>query len=106
MRENIGINKKNDRLLEITVRDSTGAPINLGGATLEFLVWDNNKLLFVVLGVVSDPPAGRVDVELTSAQVDIPAGDYRYELLLTDILGNRYTTSQGTLEIKYSLGGG
>lgn len=52
---------------------------------------------------VTDPSEGRIEMQLTHTDTDLPSGEYRTELLVVDADGNRYTAAQGVLRILTSL---
>ena len=105
------INRGNDRILEVDVRDAQDTPINITGASLFFYV-SKRKFGDVIIiksignGItVVGAPEGKIEVDITNQDTNLPLGDYYYELLLEDVEGNRYTVLQGTLEITHSIGG-
>ena len=106
MMSNLKINKGNDRVLELTIKDSAGTATDLTGASVEFLIWDSSTSVLEVGATLVTPAEGEIEVELTSEAMTLPTGDYRYEVVVVDIDGNRYTALQGILEITYSLGEG
>jgi len=50
-----------------------------------------------------DASTGQAEITLTATDTDMPSGEYRHELLLTDIDGHRYTVLTGILNTQTSL---
>ena len=107
----LSVNRGNDRLLEIEVRDKQDTPIDITGASLFFYVSKRRYSTVIIAKAIGsgitvvDATEGKIEVGITNQDSNLPVGDYYYELLLEDVEGNRYTVLQGTLEITYSLGG-
>lgn len=105
---NVSMYRKNDFLLQLTVRDEVGKPLDVRGASLLFVVRRGNgePIIQKTVGdgiTITDGPNGKAEVDITSKDSDVGPGDYESELLLTDALENRYTTLQGRFTVLRSL---
>ena len=106
----VDVYQRNDLLIQRQIMDETGAPVQLAGAFVAYVV---EHFGVVVLRkstadggiVVTDPAQGRIEIQLSHDDTDLPSGDYRTELLVVDADGNRYTAAQGTLRVLTSLYG-
>ncbi|MDI6872557.1 MAG: hypothetical protein QME79_14635 [Bacillota bacterium] len=105
----LSVHRKNDLALQVSLQDESGAALNITGAALTFVV---RSLAAAVItkttepggGItVTDAAAGKVEVTLTNADTDLPAGTYDYELLVTDSAGRRYTALEGPFTVLPSL---
>ena len=93
-------------VIEITVLDeTTGAAVNLAGCTATFaLARANSRRILVTKSAssgvsIADAANGRIDVSIDAADTATKAGNYSYELQITDSAGNRSTPLYGTLTI-------
>ncbi|MDI6872587.1 MAG: hypothetical protein QME79_14785 [Bacillota bacterium] len=108
MSDAISIHRRNDRVLVISVQDESGAPLNLGAATLAFVVKSPSQVVITKSTssggiIVTDALNGKCEITLTSIDTDLAPGDYNYELLVTDLAGRRYTALEGLLVVQPSL---
>lgn len=100
--------QKSDVLLSINLQDETGAALNLTGAALTFAVakpFGERKIMKTIESgiTVINAIEGRIEIEITAFDTDLPSGDYKMELLVTDIDGHRCVADLGTLAILKSL---
>jgi hypothetical protein len=104
----IRLYRRNDLVIEFEILDKAGDPYDVTDADrIEFVVMWNNQVLFMKdLNdgvVIVDGPAGHVDVSVSSVDSDISAGVYRFELLVTDLMGNRLVADQEAFVVDQSL---
>ena len=92
-------------VLNLTVSDEDGQPLNLDGASLTFSARqvDAAAPAISVPGVLTAPEAGEAQVTLEPADTlaladDVTALDYDVQLLEAD--GSITTVSSGTLEVR------
>lgn len=77
-------------ILEVTVKDkTTGAVVNLTGASVRFFWRDNEGTLQNVVATVTNAAGGVVSHQFTAGQIIAP--EMRVEVQVTDSLGNTTT---------------
>jgi hypothetical protein len=103
----ISVYRKNDKLLRVQVKDDIGTPVNLDGASLLFVVKSAAEELIrkeIGAGItIIDAEEGQIEVDIDATDTDHWPGTYRYELLLTDCGGNRYTALKNLFVIMPSI---
>ena len=103
----ISVHQRNDKLIPYKLVDETDTPINVADADVTFIVskYPNQREIVITKTVIkTEPTEGKIAIELTADDTDLPAGLYIYELLLIDVDGHRYTVDQGRLNIITSIG--
>lgn len=98
----IDIERKTDKVIQATLKDNEGV-IDLTNATLTWRFWNGDTIIIektTASGItVTDAVNGKIEMQLTSDDVDIEGGKYIYELLLEDVEGNRYLPVKGILSV-------
>lgn len=102
---NIRVYRRNDKLVRFKVRDKDGDALSAEGASFLFVAGPIVKTSEPGGGIAVRDEDGGIAVEflLTDHDTDIDPGHLRYELLLTDVEGARYTLARGFLSILHSL---
>jgi hypothetical protein len=101
----IEVYQKNDRVLEVTVKDEDGAIVDLTGASLTFTVASGSTVKFTKTSqsgggiTIADAAAGVAEIEITNVDTNIDSGWYQYELLFVNAAGQRYTADAGRFGI-------
>ena len=98
----------NHQVVEVSVVDDAGQAVNCFGSELTWVVVDAADRVILTKSTddgiaYTDAAAGLAELTLTAEDTDLPSGEYRHELLLTDIDGHRYTVLTGVLSIRTSL---
>lgn len=85
------INKKmlcrHKKTLEFFIFDSSGAPVNLTGKTIKFILNNekNNEDPEIIKNcVITDLEQGKCEITLSSEETNIPAGRYFVQLSIVD----------------------
>ena len=104
----ISVYRRNHQVIDVTIKDERGQLVNCSGASLKWVIADaaNAAVLTKYTGDgirYIDASTGHAEITLTATDTDMPSGEYRHELLLTDIDGHRYTVLIGALSIQTSL---
>jgi hypothetical protein len=104
----ISVYRRNHQVIDVTIRDEHGQLVNCSGTALKWVIVDaaNAMVLTKYTGDgirYIDASTGQAEIALTATDTDMPSGEYRHELLLTDIDGHRYTVLTGILNIQTSL---
>ena len=104
----ISVYRRNHQVIDVTIKDERGQLVNCSGASLKWVIADaaNAAVLTKYTGDgirYIDASTGQAEITLTATDTDMPSGEYRHELLLTDIDGHRYTVLIGALSIQTSL---
>ena len=82
----------------ITVSNSDGTPLDLAGYTVASQMRKSyaSSVAYNFTASISNPAAGRVKIELSSAQSrDIPAGKYLYDVEVANPQGERTRVVEG-----------
>ena len=94
------------KLLEITVLDQDGDPVDLTGATVKWQmakkVTSDTPVLSKEIGsgvVIMNPTAGRFDISLQPADTAAIKGAYYHEAEITESGGDVATVLAGTITI-------
>ncbi len=95
----VTVYQRNDKLLQVTIMDGA-EPLDLTGCTVRYAA---SAAGLNKIGTVTDAPSGQVEIDLTSADTDIPIGAYVHELLVIDVEGNRYTAMTGRFTVLRSI---
>ena len=104
----ISVYRRNHQVIDVTIKDERGQLVNCSGTALKWVIVDaaNAMVLTKYTGDgirYIDASTGQAEITLTATDTDMPSGEYRHELLLTDIDGHRYTVLTGILNIQTSL---
>jgi len=104
----ISVYRRNHQVIDVTIRDEHGQLVNCSGTALKWVIVDaaNAMVLTKYTGDgirYIDASTGQAEIALTATDTDMPSGEYRHELLLTDIDGHRYTVLTGILNTQTSL---
>lgn len=104
----ISVYRRNHQVIDVTIRDEHGQLVNCSGTALKWVIVDaaNAMVLTKYTGDgirYIDASTGQAEIALTATDTDMPSGEYRHELLLTDIDGHRYTVLTGIFNIQTSL---
>jgi len=100
----IVITQRNDLLILVTVRNENGGPEDLSGSSLYFRTGRGKIAKSIGNGItVTDAKGGAAEILLTHEDLDLPMGEYGYELLYVDVDGHRYTVLKGVLDVQPSL---
>jgi len=107
----ISVYRRNHQVIDVTIRDEHGQLVNCSGTALKWVIVDaaNAMVLTKYTGDgirYIDASTGQAEIALTATDTDMPSGEYRHELLLTDIDGHRYTVLTGIFNIQTSLTAG
>ena len=74
--------------MDFALKQRTGKPVNLTGATLTMQVRDAaNNMLFQCTGTPVDAAAGKIALKITPTMSAIPTGDYLTDIQLTQADG-------------------
>jgi len=100
--------RKNDLLISATIQDENENALDLSGASLDFVVETPAGAEKIRKSVgngitVTDAVNGQIEIDISAADTDIPAGLYKHELLVTDADSNRYTAIVGNFLVLDSL---
>lgn len=94
--------QRNDRIIRTSITYER-EPLNLDGCEVLFAVSTGKRCIFskrIGAGIiVIDETNGVIEINIDSTDTDQVSGRYTYELLITDIDGNRLTAVQGGFEI-------
>ena len=104
----ISVYRRNHQVIDVTIKDERGQLVNCSGTALKWVIVDaaNAMVLTKYTGDgirYIDASTGQAEITLTATDTDMPSGEYRHELLLTDIDGHRYTVLTGIFNIQTSL---
>lgn len=109
--QDVSIYSGNDALLQLTVNDESGNPIDLSGALA--LIWALAKtaraavpLVEKTLGAgvtIIDAVNGRADITVDAEDIEPLSGTYYHEVRLTNIAGKKVTVTFGTVTIPVNL---
>ena len=104
----ISVYRRNHQVIDVTIKDERGQLVNCSGTALKWVIVDaaNAMVLTKYTGDgirYIDASTGQAEIALTATDTDMPSGEYRHELLLTDIDGHRYTVLTGILNTQTSL---
>ena len=104
---NYEVYQKNNFKIPINVVDEEGEVFDLSGASLFFVISNNQESVIVKSNndeiSVIDEDSGQIEVDLSATDNDIAVGSYRYELLVIDVLNNRYTALKGEYNVLKSI---
>jgi hypothetical protein len=88
--------------IELQFEDDEGTPINLTGWTVDSEIWNTDRTVKYLDFTVTytSRPNGQVKLSLTDVQTaTLPVGSCHYDVLLTDLSGNKDYYIFGTLYI-------
>lgn len=100
----INVYKRNDHYVRITINENN-EPLDLTDLDIFFIVTtgDVNVIQKTKDEInIVNAQEGLIEIHLTHNDTDIDTGRYKYELLVTDVNGNRYTVLQSNLHIQNS----
>lgn len=103
---NLAMWKDTNNPLLVTLTDSTGSPVNLSGATIQFTASTTYGTTPVISKSVTNhtyPTSGISTVTLTGSDTNISPGNYIYDMQYTDSSGNKNIFLEGQLVIKPKL---
>ncbi len=94
------IQRRSDHNVSVTLKDSAGSAVNLGGYTVQSQVWDadrTSKAADVTIAITNSS-GGVFDWKLTDTQTtSFTANEYRYDVLLTNPSGLKEYWLEGTI---------
>lgn len=86
-----------------TIKDSTGTPINLTGATVRLQVRDSDDVLKVAYtdldGLTVTPLAGKIELAVPYGDTELTPGTYSFDIEVTYPAGRRKTYEKNSLVI-------
>ena len=104
---NYEVYQKNNFKIPINIVDEDGNVFDISGATIYFVISNNQESVIVKSNnddiSVTDAVNGALEVDLSATDNDIAVGSYRYELLVIDVLNNRYTALKGEYNVLKSI---
>jgi hypothetical protein len=102
--------QENDLLIPVTVKDATGALLDLSGGSAEYQIskrGDETALVSLSTGTsgvtLTDAANGELEVDLSNTDTAIPHGDYVHELRVTLSDGRQFTVFSDPLTIRNSI---
>jgi hypothetical protein len=93
--------QKNDATLRFTIKDEDNNPVDLNGATLTLYIQTTPAI--ETSGSIVNGTGGVVDFDVTYTQLDVPSGNYPFEVLLINADSKRYTVAKGEIPVLDSL---
>ena len=106
-RQDVELAAGSDKILEVTITDEAGQPLDLSGLTAATWSVLDRETAQVILQhtlagsiVVTDPVAGKLQVRLVPADTVDLAGLFEHQLRTVDAANNSAVVTTGTLNIK------
>ena len=98
---NISLQRRADYSITLQFKDSTGAPINLTGWTVEAQAWNQGRTTkyadFTV--TYTNRPTGTIEIALTDTQTATFADEAYYDVLLTNGTGLKEYYLEGIIYV-------
>ena len=95
------------KVITVTVTDADGAAVNLTGATISYVIFDDGSATItktVGSGItVTDAAAGTFTITLAASDTASLAGAYYHECQVTDSSGNISTIFTGTVTMNEDM---
>ena len=106
MNRNFTIDEDNDKQIVITVKDDTGAAVNVNGFTAqwELIRLPDDRPVLVKTGAgqaeVTDATGGQITVTIARADIADLSGNFQHRLHVFDGSGNKATVAGGIINIE------
>lgn len=96
-----------DENFRLTFTKGDDTPLDLTGATLQFLVVNSRTdteepRITQAITDITDPTAGIAMLSLSATQTDLPIATYYYKIKLTDQAGKRKTIMKGEFVVEWA----
>ena len=104
----IQVYRKNDIEINATVYDDENSALDLTGAYVQFVVETPTGVRVIEKtsddGIsIVEPLEGKIVINLDSSDTDIDSGIYRAEILIIDVVGNRYVARVADFNVLTSM---
>lgn len=104
----IQVYRKNDIEINATIYDDENSTLDLTGAFIQFVVETPTGVRVIEKtsdnGIsIVEPPEGKIIIHLDSSDTDIDSRVYKAEILIVDIVGNRYVAKVTDINVLTSM---